>query len=557
MKNLFKTAIAALLATAVAVLPACNDNNKGNESDPGNPETKTNVAAALAVDDGDEYTLENVLVYAVLEDLLVVGDATGYMIAEVKENVPAVGDRISIKGEVAKSGFYGTKGYSSEAEITVLSSGNDTTLPEPAVLSGEDYDKWIAEKGLTYDSNTSITTQTKPYTVEHVSVVGIYNPSMDYTTGEILGLAVNVGSNPAATPSILEDTALTSVRELFAPYTPDVDLDAGRIVTKKVKITAWAVGAQINPNGGKATLPLLVEAVEAGPRIPRVEVVDNPIMLQSGGTGNDPYRTTIMVMDSEAVPTATCDNPTITVEVDPTGTPGGGDQGMEAYTGYYLLISAPANPSEDNILEATITVTAEGATTNIKVTQDPHIAGEVLNLNIKETLEGVLDPLLETEGVPFMTVIDGETVQRGSCIPLNSERVISIGTTPKGKNITISFQSNSGKLCWYESILGHTGLNVYDSDALVISSNDPSIKIRKVEINGYSDENGDSLTADSGSIAAGADVTVQFSESDIRIISSPTTWVGNAPAVALTTHMTETRLLGVNGIWWLRVTYQE
>ncbi len=563
MKNLLKSMIALLLGAAVVAMPAC-DPNSGNYTYGTKESAVLNV---LNADEGSVATLNGVLVYAAVdasdsaEGVLVVGDGTHFILVETPTISAGraqivVGDKIDITGEVATSGFYGSKSFNTDSVITLLSSGNDVTLPAPAVLYGEGYDQWLVGKGLEYDMMNNVTKQNKPYTVEKIAIMGIYNPQMDYETKVVEKHAVTAGVAAAANPSILESDS-GNEDALFEPYLPDVDLETGRIATKKVIMTGWAIGAQVYTNT-KADLPIIVEKVEAAPKTPRVELVDNPIILPSGGTGTTPYQTTIMVFDSEEIPTATCDNQTITVTVDSEGVQGGGDQGIEAYLGYYVRIEAPHNPSEDTQLEANITVSCDGATTTVKVTQDPHIVGEVENLNLNQLLASTLDAELNQNGVPFMATIDGQQEQRGECLPLNKEYgAITLCDTPKGNKIQISFDSQSGKMCWYKTILGATGLNVYNTDILTIAGSDASVKIRKVEINGYDEENGDSLTADSGTVTLGGEINVSFSENDMRTLT-PMTWVGNAPSVSLTTHMTDnTRLLGVNGIWWMRITYQE
>ncbi len=529
MKNLLKTTWAMLLAVAM-VLPACNEKPQNEPTPPAPPQpTETSVAEALATEEGRNYTLESVLVYAVLEDLVIVGDQTGYMIVEVEEeNAPAVGDKIRVSGEVATSGYYGSKGYSEDANITVLSSNNDTTLAEPQQLAGEDYDKWLTAKGFSYDE-ISGTTLSKPFAVEHVALVGLYNPSMDYETGEILNMVINVGVNPSVDLNLLLDEA-GEVAKMFEPYTPEMDPTSGRVTTKKVMVTCWMVGAQINPNGGKGVLPLLVERVEDGPVVPRVELVDTEIILPSAGTGDKPYAAAIMVRDSEEVPTATCDNPNIKVTVDPEGVAGGGDQGIEAFTGYYMSIEAPANPSEDEVLHATITVSIGDVKTSVPVSQDPHINGPVCEINLKA--------LLYEEFGKEKVLFTDETV-----VNLCEEHPIQM-----------TFDNLSGKTGWYKG-LSDCFLNIYDNDSFTISSSDPSVIIRRVEISGYAEKGDNPLTADSGTVSLGTTIITTISGGESYV--TPMIWNGKAASVTLTTHTEEPgAAIGYAGIWWMRVTYQ-
>ncbi len=529
MKTLLKTTWALLFALSVAALPACGESDSGDKPEPPQP-AATSISEALATAEGSLYTLTDVTVCAVMEEVVILGDNSGYMIAEIDEELGlGAGDRITISGEVSTLGFYGVKGYSKRAEASLVAKGDGTTLPEPRRLAGEEYDNYLADKGLRYEDGVG-TTLSKPFMVERVALVGIYSPTMDYETGEILYVSATVGVNPPVYLNILLDEA-GEVAKMFEPFIPEVDTANGHFTTHKVEITCWLLGMQVDPNGGKGSMPIMVESVEAGPVIPRIELADSQIVLPSDGTGDTPVKSTILVRDSDERPTATCDNNTIKVSVSPEGITGGGDQGVEMFTGYILYVEAPANPSDEEVLNATITVAIGDVTTSVPVVQDPHINGSVCEVNLQ---------------VLFTDMFGTETVR------FSDETVVALC---EEHPLQMTFDNISGQTGWYKSFTGGSFLNIYDNDSFTISSSDPSVIIRRVEINGFAEKSENPLTADSGTVTLGTTISTTITGGESYV--TPMVWNGRAESVTLTAHTEEPgKAIGYGGIWWLRVSYQ-
>ncbi len=574
MKNLFKSVLAAMLAITMVVLPSCT----GDET-PARP--LTDLEKALAAKDGTECTINEALVYLVYDGIVVLGKSGKYMLIDTldlaapeedtdpvalspsseelnpglvlgESVLPAVGDCVNISGVVEKSMYFGVNAYTKDAVITVLSSGNDVSLPEPKTVSYYDYDNWVKKKGFEYNSTTAATTMSKEWGIEYINIIGIYDPLKDVTVDDTTGVAtsltvldhgVKCGVEAPASVSIFN--SFDDEPNMFAAYNPTLD-EEGNLLTNKVKMTCWAVGAQVN--NSKGVIPVIVTAVNDAPKDPRMETDKSSVILPSGGVSDTEYKVMIFTYDTQAVPTASCNNKNITVTVNPESYEGGGDQGMERYIGYYLYITAPANPSEENTLSATITLKLEHVKLEIPLSQPPHIKGEEIASPFgSEGAKGVMWTQFGLNKVLF-----------------DAETKVLLGTTSKGTEIYMTFDNKSGKCGWYKNFQGTSAyLNFYENDSFTISTSNPNAIVRKFEIEGFDEKPAGTLVADSGEITLSESKDIYITHKDgssHQYSVTPSVWIGRSKAPKFTVKNVDKEdsfSCGWSAIWWCNIIIKE
>ncbi len=137
------------------------------------PATQMSIAEVLASDEGVKAQVSGT-VAGTYKKGFIITDGKDYLLvydgtkcdAKVKDNVTVIGT----------TDAYGGLTQLASPAVTVVSSGNELTLPEPKVLAGSDFDSYSSEK------------------VEYITYEGVLSVSGSYYNVDVDGASIHIGS---------------------------------------------------------------------------------------------------------------------------------------------------------------------------------------------------------------------------------------------------------------------------------------------------------------------------------------------------------------------------
>ncbi len=443
------------------------------------------VAEALAKVDGVETEdwngkVGDVFVYAVSEEGFIAGDATGSVFVEsAAAPTVKVGDKVNLIGTLAVVWEKAAKIFTTDTVATVLSS--DNTLPALTPVS-EDYDAWLMDTigGAGFINGAQYI---KIVGNQGVKTVQEYDWEEEDFTGNVF--SYQIVKNPDW--------------EYGTMYTPFAKTNAELLAAledKGVTVYGWAVATETLDEmswGSGSEIAIYVDKVNESPKIvgkPQISIDVEEVQVPAAGITGVGESNVVAVQvlnrgDYELKASATAPF-TASVEVyeDPWGM-GGSSTEM-----FLVTVEALANESEE-AKTGTLTIYM-GDESNPVVSETVGItqAGAVSGKEVVVDFAALMDANTPT---PFQANVSG-----------------IVGTTDGGESISLTFTKVSEvsgyKTGWHngsKKVDGVTvdstpikGISILKQDAFSISSVSGNVKIKKVEILGYT--NASHLTAADG-----------------------------------------------------------